>query len=182
MTLKGIAPEVTDEWVKKASLVSTTVEEYREEHRAALENSNYQTYKYELEGEMWDALIKQCEVDEYPQDMIDAQYTALENMFASLLGSYKLDDLVQSYYGITAEEYACNIVKQLLAVEAISAAENITVTDEYYNAYLEEFAYSYGYDDLAEFETLVSKETLQQSCLNKRVGEFLIENSVVTTK
>ena len=182
MTLKGIAPEPTDEWVKKVSLVSTTVEEFREEHRAALENSNVQSFNYELEGEVWNALIEQCEVDEYPQDMLDAQYTALEKMFASVIGTYTLDDLVQAYYGITSEEYACNIVKQLLAVEAISEAESLTVTDEYYNAYLEEYAYSYGYDDLAEFETLVGKETLQQSCKNKIVGEFLVKNCVVTEK
>ncbi len=78
--------------------------------------------------------------------------------------------------------YACNIVKQLLAVEAISETENLTVTDEYYNSYLEEYAYAYGYDDLEEFESLVGKETLQQSCKNQIVGEFLIQNSVVTLK
>ena len=48
MTLKGIAPEVTDELVKRASISSTTVEEYREEHRKALESSNQKTYLYEL--------------------------------------------------------------------------------------------------------------------------------------
>ena len=176
MTLQGITPELTDEWVKRVSVTCTTVEEFRAEQKAALEASNEATLAYELEGAIWDALVSQCFVDKYPQDMVEEQYSVLESMFSNLLDLYSLDDLVSSYFGISAETYVCNVIKQSLAADAIAAAEGIEVTAEEYQTYLEEYAYQYGYEDPAEFEEVVTKESLDRNFLNRKVGEFLIEN------
>ena len=182
MTLKGVAPEVTDELVARVSFFSKSVAEYREEHRAALQDSNEETYIYELEGVVWDALVNQCEVETYPQEMLDEQYAILEDVFSGMLQAYSLDDLVQAYYGIAAETYVHNIIKQSLAVELIAEKENLAVTEEDYKSYIEEFADAYGYSDIEEFESLVGKETLDVTFKNKKVADFLMENAVVTAK
>ncbi len=178
MTLKGITPEITDEWVQKISVTCDTVEEYREEHRLSLVASNIESWIYELEGSIWDALVNQCVVSEYPQDMVEEQYATLEAMFSNLLSMYELDDLVQSYFGITADTYVSNVVKQALAADAIAEEEGIEVTEEEYQAYLEEYAVQYGYEDVEEFEELVGKEALERNFINREVGLFLIENCV----
>lgn len=178
MTLKGISPELTDEWVQKISVTCDTVEEYREEHRLALVASNSETWVYELEGKIWDTLVNQCSVSEYPQDMVQEQYAVLEAMFSNLLDVYSLDELVQSYFGISADTYAANVIKQTLAADAIAEAEGIEVTEEEYQECLKEYAAQYGYEDIAEFEATVGKEALERNFINREVGMFLIENCV----
>ena len=176
MTLQGITPDLTEEWVKRISVTCDTVEEFRAEQKAALEASNAETLAYELEGAIWDSLVSQCFVDKYPQDMVEEQYAVLESMFSNLLDLYSLDDLVSSYFGISAETYVCNVIKQSLAADAIAEAEGLEVTAEEYQTYLEEYAVQYGYEDSAEFENTVGKETLERNFINRKVGEFLIEN------
>ena len=182
MTIKGITPELSDEWVKRASLTSKTVEEYREEHRASLQASNEDTYNYELEGAIWEALVTKCTVDQYPEEMVNEQYDLLENMFSNLLDVYTLDQLVESYYGITADVYVANVIKQQFATELIAEVEGIEVTDEEYQTYLEEYTKGYGYSDTAEFESLIGAETLRQNFLTREVGYFMIESCVPVQK
>jgi len=178
MTMKGIAPDLTDELVQKISVTCDTVEEYKEEQRAALELSNEQTRIYELQSMIWDALVKECRVDEYPEELVEEQMTVLENMFSNLLGMYSLDDLCKSYFGIDSNTYVTNVVKQTLAADAIAAKEGLEVTEEDYEAMLADYANAYGYEDTAEFEEKVGKETLDRNFTNRKVADFLIEHCV----
>ena len=178
MTMKGITPDLTDELVKEISVTCDTVEEYKEEQRAALELSNEQTRIYELQSMIWDALVQQCRVDEYPEDMVEEQTAVLENMFSNLLGMYSLDDLCKSYFGIEANTYITNVIKQTLAADAIAEAEGIEVTEEDYETMLADYANAYGYEDPAEFEERVGKETLERNFINRKVADFLIEHCV----
>ena len=178
MTLKGINPELTDELVQKISITCDTVEEYRAEQRAALELSNEQTRIYELQSMIWDALVKECRVEKYPEDMVEEQMKVLENMFSNLLGMYSLDDLCKSYFGIDSNTYVTNVVKQTLAADAISAAEGLEVTDEDYEAMLKDYASAYGFEDPAEFEKEIGKDTLNRNFINRKVADFLIENCI----
>ena len=179
MKLKGITPELTEDLLKKISVTCDTIEEYEAEQRAALEVSNQESYEYELEGRIWEALVSEVTVEEYPQDMLDEQYDTLENMFSEFLEEYDLDTLLKATYGIDAETYATNIVKQILAAEAIAEHEGIEVTEDEYKAYLEEYAETYGYEDAAEFESMVSEEALMRNFLHKEVMQFLKENCIV---
>ena len=121
-------------------------------------------------------MVKECIVETYPEDMVEEQMKVLENMFSNLLGMYSLDDLCKSYFGIDSNTYVTNVIKQTLAADAIAEAEGLEVTAEEYQTYLEEYAVQYGYEDSAEFENTVGKETLERNFINRKVGEFLIEN------
>lgn len=178
MTLKGITPDLTDDIVKKISITCDTVEEYKEEQRAALELSNEQSKVYELQSLIWDELVKQCIVEEYPKDMVEEQYAVLEGMFSDLLGVYTLDQLCDSYFGITADTYVSNVIKQTLAADAIAEAEGLEVTEEEYEEYLKTYATAYGYEEPAEFEDKVGKETLDRNFINREVADFLVENCI----
>ncbi len=178
MTMKGITPELTDELVQKISITCDTVEEYKAEQRAALELSNEQTKIYELQSMIWDALVKECIVEKYPEDMVEEQMKVLENMFSNLLGMYSLDDLCKSYFGIDSNTYVTNVIKQTLAADAIAAAEGLEVTDEDYEAMLKDYASAYGYEDPAEFEKEIGKETLNRNFINRKVADFLVENCI----
>ena len=65
--------ELTDEWVAEHSEDSDTTEEYREEMRGLLEESNEQDVRTQLESGVQDALLSQSEIKEYPEGAVDAQ-------------------------------------------------------------------------------------------------------------
>ena len=110
--------------------------------------------------------------------MVEEQMKVLENMFSNLLGMYSLDDLCKSYFGIDSNTYVTNVVKQTLAADAIAAAEGLEVTDEDYEAMLKDYASAYGFEDPAEFEKEIGKDTLNRNFINRKVADFLIENCI----
>jgi trigger factor len=170
---------LTEDLVKKISLTCDTVEEYRAEQRAALEESNKETRHYELQGRVWGALIEECSVETYPEDMMEEQMTALKDIFGDLLNTYSLDELCKMYWGIDSNTYVTNIVVQTLAADAIAEKEGIKVTEEDYQKYLAEYAETYGYDDVAEFESVVGEEALSRDFINTKVADFLVENCIL---
>ena len=65
-----VIPELNDAFVKKQSTTSKTVAEYRKEVREALEKSAKDYKKSQEEDAVWNAVIANCTVKEYPEDLI----------------------------------------------------------------------------------------------------------------
>lgn len=182
VTLKGITekiyPELTDELVKELSTASTNVEEYKKEIRATLEKEATEAAEDELHAAIWEAMNDHCTVKEYPEEekqQIMDNLTSQYSMYASLYG-VEVDELVQTYYGMTIEEMAKITIMQKYVIEAVAEKENLTVTDEIYQAGLAEYAEQYGYDDAAEFEEQVGKESLEEVLLQEVVTDWLADN------
>ena len=173
-------PELTEELVKELSTTATTIEEYKEETRAYLELSNAETAKSELEQKVWQALIENCVIEEYPEDMMEEQLASIEEQYSMVASMYgmELDKFLEEVYGITSEEMAHNLIKQQLAVKLIAEKEKLTLTLEDYEAGLADYAMQYGYDDPKEFEEMVGEEAMRNMLLQKRVGDWLMEKCV----
>lgn len=173
-------PELTEDLVKELSATATTIEEYKEETREQLKMSNEATAKSELEQKVWQALIENCVIEEYPKDMMDAELASIEEQFAIVVSMYgmEVDEFLQQVYGITAETMAQNLIKQELAVKLISEKEELTLTLEEYEVGLADYAIQYGYDDPATFEEMIGEEEMRNILLQKKVGEWLIEHCV----
>lgn len=173
-------PELTEELVKELSATATTIEEYREETRAYLELSNEETAKSELEQLVWQALIENCVIEEYPEDVMAEEIAGIEEQFSSIASMYgmEMDEFLQQVYGITAETMAQNLIKQKFAIELIAEKEGLTLTLEDYETGLADYAMQYGYDDPKEFETMVGEDEMRAILLQRQVADWLIEHCV----
>lgn len=173
-------PELTEELVKELSATATTIEEYKAETREYLKVSNEETAKSELEQKVWQALIENCVIEKYPEDMMEEQLAMINEQYAMAVSMYgmEVDEFLQQVYGITAEEMAQNLIKQELAVKLIAEKEELVLSLEDYEAGLAEYAAQYGYDDPKEFEEMVGEEEMKKMLLQKRVGDWLIEHCV----
>lgn len=188
MTLHKIVqidvPELTDELLPEIGTSAKTVEEYKEQIRKDQEKSNAETVRQTLEQEVWQALIENCVVEEYPEDLMKEKKTSIESQFSSVASMYgmEVDEVVKTMYGLTVEEMAKELVCQELAIELIAEEEKITVTDKVYEKKMKEYAEQFAMDDIEEFEKTVGKENIEKTILQEMIADFLIENCVQVEK
>lgn len=174
-----IVPELTDEIVAaELSTTATTIEEYREEQKKSLETSNKEAADSEFLSKVWNALLENCVVEEFPEADLEEMLSEIESQYGSVASMYgvDVDTFIQQYYGITEQEMAENLLKQRYAIELIAEKEKITLTVTEYEAELEEYAARWGYT-AEEVEELVGHDKLEMMFIQERVGEWLVENS-----
>lgn len=177
--IERIVPELTDELVaSELSSTAKTVEEYRAEEKANLEKSNKESAESEYLSKLWNALLEQCEVEEYPEADVEEMNAEIEAQYGDLASMFQVDvdTLIQQYYQITQQEMVEELLKQQYAIELIAEKENIVLTVEEYEAELEEYATRWGYTSEAMEETL-GHDKLESIFMQEKVEEFLYEHS-----
>jgi len=179
-----IVPELTEDLLPELSETAKTIDEYKAEVKKDLEKSNAETIKSQKEQLVWAELIDNCVIDTYPEDKMEDVLANIDSQFSYIasMNGMEVDDLVKAYYGITSKQMAHNLIKQEFAVELIAEKEKLTLTEEDYEKGLKEYAEQYGYDNVEEFEEMVTRDELEKMLLQKRVGDWLIENCVEVEK
>ncbi len=171
-------PELTDELVtSKLSTTAKTVEEYKQEEKEALILSNEQSAESQLTQNVWTALLEQCEVEEFPEDDLEAMIEEIETQYSTIatMAGTDVATFVEYYYGLELEEMAKNLLVQRYAIELISEKENLTLTVEDYENDLAEYAERWGYT-AEDMEEEVGHDELEKMFLQNRVGDWLVEN------
>lgn len=173
-----IYPELTDTLVTQLSSTATTVEEYKKQEKENLQASNDESVKSQLSQYVWQALIENCEVEEFPKEDMTEMLATIESQYSYIASVYGMEvsDLIQAQYGITQEKMAQNLLVQRYAIDLIAEKEGLILSVEEYEEGLAEYALQYGYDDPAEFEEVVGHDELERMIVQNRVGEWLIEN------
>ena len=173
-----IIPELTDDILPELGTEAKTVKEYKEEVRKDLEKSNAETAETENEQKVWAALIENCVIDKYPEDKLEETISSIESEVSYVASMYDMSasEFVETYYGITSEEMAKNLMKQEYAIELIAEKEKLELTNDDYEKGLADLAEQYGYDDVDEFEEEAGAEAAKKKILQKKVGTFLKEN------
>ena len=181
-----VIPELTDEFIAENAEGYANVEEYVEDLRDALNESSYFEQITEL-------VMASCEVAEYPEDEVEAEkqgmidyYTSYAEYYASYFG-FDTETALAYFFGMEstealeayAEEYAYQITKNKMILQKIASIEGIEVTEEDYNTQGLEYAISYGYEDLATFETDYGKEEIERVILLDMVMDYLLAQSVI---
>lgn len=179
-----IVPELTEDLLPELSETAKTMDEYKAEVKADLEKSNAESLKSQKEQLIWAALIENCVVEKYPEDKMEDILADIDSQFGYIasMNGMEVDELVKAYYGITSKQMAHNLIKQEFAVELIAEKEKLTLTEETYEEGLKEYAEQYGYDDVEEFEEMVTRKEVEKMLLQKNVGEWLLENCVEVDK
>ncbi|MDO5293614.1 MAG: trigger factor [bacterium] len=190
---KQNVPELTDKYVKDTlSKTSKTVEEYKKEVRKTLET---QATESKVQGEAKNAIqaaIANAEITEFPQEQMD-YYKSLVTSYYTNIASYYYGVSLSEFYtssGYTEETWESDVVtksaqdmlKQVMVVQAIAKAENLTITDEEYQEKLPDYLTSYQVADEDALKTSYGEGaalSIKDELLYNKVGAFLVKNDKV---
>lgn len=183
------APELTDEWVAENSDFKT-VDEYKKDFRAQLEESAKQYAEYQLYNNAWNAVLEASEMIEFPEEEINtciAEYKKQVEVYAKQAGM-ELMDFVTSQ-GYTEEsfedeclQYAEYKVKQNLIIQAIMDAEGISLDDKECLEIQDEIIAAYGAKDLADLIDQYGQVMVDETIGLLRVERLIAENAEITEK
>ena len=185
-----IIPELNDAFVQKVSKTSKTVAEYKKEVKQTLETSAKETEETNKEDAVWDAVLQNVTVKEYPEDLVEYYaYKSKVQMTTQLATSYgiSLEDYLKNYAKISEEEFnkqtvenAKAYLKQLMALQAIAKKEKLEVTSEQYQTELKKVLESNNLkteDELKAKYGELTQITIRQGILYDNVTKFLVDNA-----
>ncbi len=183
----GKASELTDEWVKKNSDKSDTVEEYKAEIKKQLEDSNKSTEDSTLQNEVMEALLAQVEVKKYPDEEVDNQLKKIKDYYSQMAAAYGMEfaDFTEQYMGMKgddfdtqAKEAAKKAVARDLACELIAKKKNLEPSKKEYEKEIKKYAEGSGYKDVDEFKKQAGEDVLKTAILQQKVAEYLVDKCV----
>lgn len=173
-----IMPEYNDEYVASISDCST-VEEYEEQLKASLEEE-YAADATDMACE--DALITVIDSSTFtgrPEELYESCKTAVEIEEQTAMEDYGIDD-IQEIYGedYNQEAYILETMYERMVVYTIASKEKLSVSDEEYQASLEEDMMYTEYLSVEEYEKSIADITsYKYYLLRQKVLDFLGENN-----
>lgn len=193
-----IVPELSEDILPKLSDDAKTIDEYKTQVRADLEKSNQESAEAQMRSNVLAAFLEQCEIIKYPEDRLEETietctevYKAQLEQMAYYYYGTTLDGLKEStgmseedLLGTTYEEIAKQQLLGELALELLAEVEGISYMGDVYEAFLEEQAETYGYEDgeavEEAYESMYGEGSFQKACLQEKVSVLLYEQAVIT--
>ncbi len=172
--------ELTDEFVKRVSKTSTTVEAYRKEIREQMEESARQDAKIRMQNQAMDLAMATSTFESLdPQVDLEFQLQMGEINESLKQGNMTLADYT-AMFGMDEESFNSfmradieNRLKVTLTAEAIAKAENLEVDDD---ARLE-VAKVYGLENIEDLVARYGQEAVDEAARNVKVMDFLLANA-----
>ena len=177
-------PEFNEDFVKENSDYET-VEEYRAAVAKELEQSEYDEQLYEIKSELYSQIVSETEVAKYPEKEVKEQVKELNKSYEQLAenSGKEWEEYMEDTLGVDQEEYdeqidlyAKELVKQEMIIYAIAEKEDLSVTDEEYDQYLENMLASSNFEDEKAF-----KEYTGMS-LKKYAETYKLDRDLLLTK
>jgi len=184
-SLKAI-PELTDE-VIAANTNYKTVEDYYKYVRTSLEENAESTIKAQFESDVLDKVIANCTFSSTLATDAKTYEDNLRSQYESYASSYGIDLETFLYYflGMTLDNFntmlpdaAAYNVKLERIFKAVADAENIEITDDEYNEYVEEIMVNYSYNSAAEVEAAAGKENIISSMRMDKAEELILDSAI----
>lgn len=160
-----------------------SVDAYRTEVEEELNASNAE----EAEENVWLTVVDNATINEYPQSEIDTALASMKNYYTQLAEAWGTDlDGLLSQVGSSEDtfeedmlEYAQMAVAEKLVAFAIAEAENITVSEEEYDARIEEYLEMYdAYETKEEIEAVIDPDNLKDQLLMEKAQQFVYDCAV----
>ncbi|MDD5939513.1 MAG: trigger factor [Lachnospiraceae bacterium] len=179
-------PELNDEFADEVSEFST-LDELKKDIEKNIRERKEANLRTEKENEAVDAVIADAEL-EIPEPMLKTQQEQLANEFAQQMQMQGLQfSQYLQYAGITQDQFLEQVkpqaekrIRTRLALEAIVKAENITVSDEEFQAELEKMAKQYNMpvDNVKKiFEEGKAAEDLKKDIAVQKAVTFVADNA-----
>ena len=180
-------PEVNDEFIKEAA-GSESVEAFKAETKAKLEDANAKKAKAEIEDKIIKAIADKSEV-EVPEALVERQIDSLvqDMEYRMMYQGLKLEDYLK-YTGQTIDAYREGFKKQAeeqvkiqLVIEQITKAEDIKATEEEVDVKIAEQAIAMG-KDAEEFKKTLNERQIayfENNVVIDKVFAFLTSNNII---
>ncbi len=173
-------PELTDDWVKEYTLGEiTTVDDFRKDCRAQLENYKKMDAEATAQNELIAQVINNSEF-EPTTEAIEYEYQTMIGMYdqyAAMMGM-TTDEYLEAYgvdpqaMRIQLSYYAEESVKQRLMEDAIIKAEGLTVSDADKKALADQYGYS-----VEEMESIYGDQ-FEDYAKSYMVVRYIFDNAV----
>jgi len=181
------ADEMEDSVVAAMELPEAgTVEELRQYVYDYLMVSAEDTYLYDLQDAIMEALVNASEIEELPETFVDSYKHVYSENLASIAGQNGLDaETYTNYaYGMSSADFV-NLYSQVqarqeLVLQAIANKEGLTVDDEELQQKLEEFTANAGAASVEEMLGNYDREEYRNYIMSDKVMEFLMDRVTVT--
>ena len=177
-------PELNDEFASDVSDFDTLAE-YKEDVKKKLVDRKTKEEKAKREDLVVKAVIEDSEM-ELPEAMVETQQRQIVNEFAQRLQmqGMSIDQYLQ-YTGNTVDKMieqvkpqAIERIQARLVLEAVAAAENITISDEEFEEELKKMADQYKMD-VAKLKELMPEselKTMRKDLAVQKAADFIVEN------
>lgn len=181
-------PELTDEIATKLNGgTAITVDAYKAQVKKELDENNATSMESMKSNAVWEALMKECKVDAFPEKDLQAEEEELNasvSYQAYMYGYQSVDEFILAATGQRIDVYIKNALKQKYAIEIIAYEQGMKLTEEEYQSKLKEYAEMSGYDSsnaesLAEFEKSSTREYIEERALYEKVTDYLLENCIM---
>ena len=179
-------PEINDAFIAENTEFET-VDAYKEDIRATLQSSYDATVDSQFESDLMSAIIADASFHMDLSDEINAYAANMKSMYESYASMYgvSLDVYINAMFGMSLEAFneelpksADQLIKRYYVMLAVADAENMTVSEEEYEEFVDQMMLDYGYTTREELEVDYPKKTLENSLLYERAIEFVMENAI----
>lgn len=169
-------PVFDDAFVKENTSYST-VAEYETGTLEELQRSNDEESNSMASYDALLAAMDNATIDGYPEELYNTTREELNasNQATAEMFGMEVSDLLGEDYDI--DEATLEMVNEKLMVYAIADKENISVSEEDYQAYLDENLELYGYESQEEFEKDYPADSLKYDILYEKIMDFLTANT-----
>ena len=180
-------PELDDDFAKDVSEYDT-LDELKASIRKGMEDNADRSADQQVENDLIEQVVNGMQA-EIPQAMYDSRVDELVRDFEYRMSQQGLKmDMYLQYMGMTMEqlrgqfaEQAEKQVKMRLAMEAIVAKENITVSDEEFDAEVKRIAGAYKMEE-DKVRSIVGAGAVKQDLAVNKAIDFVKEKANVTTE
>jgi len=175
---KEVVPELTDEFVQGIS-DANTVDEYKEVVKEDLTKSKEEEAKATMQSDVWTAVKANCEIKEYPQELVDKyseQITTMYSAYAEQAG-VEMNEFMTTYFGMSVEDYAKQVAGEEMIFKLIVKDADLTVSDDVFKTKADELATTYGYESADTLIETYGEDELKDSILWEVMMDYLSENA-----
>jgi len=179
-------PELDDELAKEIDESVESLEELRAKMKEKTAEEKKAASETAMRDDLVEAAARNAEID-IPEVMIDSEVDRMMDEFGQRLQMQGMNlDLYFQFSGqdesalrSQMRDDALSRVRVSLTLEAIGAAEDITVTEEEVNAELEKMSEQFGMEVDQIKQTLGGTKVLENDLRFNKTVEFLVENAKV---
>ncbi len=177
---ESVDAELNDAFIA-ANTDSSTVDEYRKAVREEMEDEAQINADNQKKADVFLKVVDGSEVD-VSEEAITAYYEQQYGTYEQQAQMYGMDmETMVGYMGMDMESFENDLkemsregCKQTAVVNAIAAAENLTVEDKD----KETLAADFGYADVASMIINVGEDTVNNYILTEKVVQFIADNAV----
>ena len=189
VTVQSISrtPVLSDEWVKN-STDAQTVDEYREQVKAELQEEADAAAESSLRDQAFQLILNGSEFTDLPDE--DVQFGIdYEKQSAEQMAAYygmEMKDMIEAM-GYTEEsfeeecrEYGENQAKVFYILQGVLDQEGIVVTDADAEEILANYMEAYGAETISDLKETVGEEAVDRAAVTETAMKFILDNAVIT--